>query len=406
MQEDILLSHSGKQHSYKVAVSLQSLKRLRVFLTSFYYDPTRFPDKIFSKIKRLHIFLKRRNEEGLTRKVRRFPLFEIPETLLRTVRFNHRVVQGCVFLRDLLFDYFVAFTQLKECKIFWGFQGSCLKCLRISNKKGFVSFLEMSTGHVLTALKILSEEKRRNPQWADSISNLCFPDWYLKRLKSEPFKADFCIVASNFTRRTLEDAGVSKDKILLLPLGVDLEKFNFQERPKRGYLQLLFVGGVGQRKGIKYLLDAVKMINSVNVRLKIVGPIYGSGRALKEYSGYYEYLGPKAQDEIVGIMHQSDCLILPSLFEGFGLVIPEAMATGIPVITTHNSAGPDIIREDIDGFVVNPCDSHSIAEKIDFMASSGVRVLEMGRNAAERAKEFSWDRYRLRLNEILNSINI
>lgn len=403
--EDILVSHSGRQHSYRLAVALQELGRLNKFVTSSYYDSSRFPDRLFSRFKRLDLILRKRYEPNLSKRVKRFPIFELPELFLRLISGNSKVASETVCLRDTTFDKFVARTQIRNCKVFWGFQGSCLESLEEAKKKSIVAIIELATGHVTAAIKILQEEKQRSPEWADSISNLYFPRWYLRRLEKEPFVADYCLVASEFTKRTLEGVGVESRKILKLPLGVSLEKFKFKERLIRYPFQIIFVGGVGQRKGIKYLLDAVRILNSDKIKLKIIGPIVGSGKAFKRYAEFYEYLGLLSQEDIVKHMHDSDCLVLPSLFEGFGLVIPEAMATGMPVIASPNSAAPDIIREGVDGFIVNPNDVSRLAEKINWMSENREKVLEMGRNASERAREFSWDKHRERVSTLLENID-
>lgn len=402
--EDILISHSGKQHSYKLALAFQRLGRLNKFVTSSYYDPSRFPDKLFSRFGKLDRFLRKRYEPNLSKKVKRFPVFEIPEFVLRFFFSNFILVSSIVCLRDTIFDKFVAKTQIKNCKIFWGFQGSCLESLKAAKQKRIIAVLELATGHVKTAITILEEEKRKNPEWSDSISNLYFPDWYLRRLEEEPFVADYCIVASEFCKKTLEEVGIESKKILTLPLGADLEKFKFKERALKYPFQILFVGGVGQRKGIKYLFEALKLLNSDKIRLKIIGPIVGSGKEFKKYSRFYDYLGVLGQEDIVKHMYESDCLVLPSLFEGFGLVIPEAMATGMPVIASQNSAAPDIIREGVDGFILGTEDVNGLAEKINWMVSNRRKTVEMGISAALRAKEFSWDKHREKLGELLSKI--
>lgn len=402
--KNILLSHSGKQHSYKLALSLENLGLLARFLTSTYYDPLRFPDNFFSRFKKLDQILRKRHEPGLSNKVKRFPIFEVPELVLRVLLKNSKLTSDAVCLRDTLFDKFVARTQIHDCRIFWGFQGSCLESLKVAKRKSAVSIVELATGHVNTAIKILQEEKQRNPEWADSISNLYFPDWYLRRIEKEPIVADYCIVASEFTNKTLIEAGIESSKILKLPLGVDLQKFKFKKRAIKYPFQILFVGGVGQRKGIKYLLDAVRLMNSDKIKLKIIGPIVGSGKAFKKYSEFYEYLGVLSQENIVKHMYDSDCLVLPSLFEGFGLVIPEAMATGMPVIAGPNSAAPDIVREGVDGFIIRPDDVSGLAEKIIWMTENREIVIRMGKNAADRAKEFSWDKHQERVSILLKKI--
>ena len=403
--DNVLLSHSGKQHSYKLAIALQKMGRLAKFITSAYYDPVRFPDKLFTKFKKIDKILRKRNEPGLSDKTKRYPVFEIPELILRSLFANNKITSNAIYLRDALFDNFVAKTKIRDCKIFWGFQGSCLESLKAAKKKNIITIAEFATGHVTTALRILGEEKIRNPEWADSISNLYFPSWYLERLKKEPSVADYCVAASGFCKRTLETEGVSPEKILTLPLGVDLEKFTFKKRETKGLFQILFVGGVGQRKGIKHLLDAYARIKEKNTRLKIIGPIIGSGKAFRKRSSLYEYQGVLSQDEIVLHMQQSHVLVLPSLFEGFGLVIPEAMATGMPVIASTNSAGPEIIREKIDGFILNPSDVDVLASKIKWLMENREKAVKMGENAHERAKHFSWGKYSERLEKILQVVD-
>jgi len=404
--EDILLSHAGRQHSYKVALSLQRIGRLDKFVTTGYYKPSRYPDRLLSGIKSIDKALRKRYEPGLEQKVVRLPFLEIPELLSRAIFGNSTLSSHAVCLRDSIFDSIVSKAYIKNCKAFWGFQGSCLESLNRARTKGIKAIAEFATAHVLAALSILGMEKENNPEWADSIGNLNFPGWYTERLKKEPFAADYCIAASTFTRKTLEEAGVEPEKILMLPLGADLTKFQFKEKRKKNNLQILFVGSVGQRKGIKYLIDAVKKINSAQVSLKVIGPIIGSGKAFKANSACYNYLGKLSQEDIVKNMHECDCLILPSLFEGFGLVIPEAMATGTPVIASTSSAGPDIIRPGIDGFLVEPCDTDDLAGKIEWLASNKDKVPEMGRAASQRAKEFSWDAYNIRLGSILERMSI
>ncbi|NQU95343.1 MAG: glycosyltransferase family 4 protein [Candidatus Omnitrophica bacterium] len=403
-KNDILVSHAGKQHSYKLAISLQNMGRLSRFATSSYYDPSRFPDTFFSRFTKLDKILKKRHEPGLSDKVRRFPFFEVPEIILRTLLGNKKISSDATCLRDMLFDRFVSKTQIYNSGIFWGFQGSCLESLKAAKRKGIIAIAEFATAHVTAAIRILEEERKRNPEWADSINNLCFPNWYLKRLKEEPFLADFCVAASEFSKKTLEDANVESKKILLLPLGASLEKFKFKKRKIKSNFQVLFVGSVGQRKGMKYLLEAIKMLRSNKVVTKIVGPIVGSGKAFRSYSNYYEYLGCLTQEEVLKVMHESDCLVLPSLLEGFGLVIPEAMASGMPVIATTHTAAPEIIREGRDGFILEPCDARGLAGKLDWLATHKEKSIEMGQDAREGSEKFSWKKHQERLKQILQVI--
>jgi len=403
--KDVLMSHSGRQHSYRVALSMQKLGRLKRFITSMYYMPDRFPDMLITKFSRADRFMRKRHQEGLfLSKVRRFPFFELPELALRALTGNSGLTASAICARDAFFDRFVACRCIREGNIYWGFQGSCLESLRAAGRRGMVAIAEFATGHVPAAVRILNKERRKNPDWADSINNFDFPEWYINRLKSEPFAADRCVVASDFTADTLKEEGVPASKILRLPLGVDLDIFPPVKRKLEGPFQVLFVGSVGQRKGIKYLLDAVKKLRTANIVLKVIGPLIGSGRAFREYSRHYEYLGTLSQRDMAAHCARSHCLVLPSLFEGFGLVVPEAMATGMPVIATTHTAAPEIVREGVDGFVVEPSNADALAEKLEWMASNRAAADAMGRNASARAREYSWDMHARRLEGVLSGI--
>ena len=100
-------------------------------------------------------------------------------------------------------------------------------------------------------------------------------------------------------------------------------------------------------------------------------------------------------------MGRHDVFVFPSLFEGFGLVILEAMAQGLPVITTSHTVGPDIIEDGVDGFIVPIRSSEAIAEKLELLAADRPRLEAMREAAIATARRFTWENYRRRLAEVL-----
>ncbi len=405
MIASITVSHSGKQHAYRHAFSCQQLGMLRRFVTSTYYKPDCWPDRLAGLFPRLDLGLQKRWLEGLDSSlVTRHLSLEVPELFYRNVLKNPRRAELAMFERDATFDRWVASRFAFESDIFWGFQGSCLESLKAAQAAGKTAVCEFATAHVTAAIRILSEEAQKHPEWAATISNLHFPDWYRERLEQEPHQADVCIAASGFTQRSLEEVGIPPERIQLLPLAADLDQFQFAERRTDGPLKVLFVGGIGQRKGIKYLLEAVQQLNSAQIELQLLGPAPADDRPLTAFSKWYTYLGRTDQPGVVRQMQQADVLVLPSVFEGFGLVIIEAMATGLPVITSTHSCGPEVIREGVDGFVLEPDDVTGLAQKIAWCAEHRTQLTEMGRAAHEHAKLFSWDGHRERLRELLSGM--
>ena len=403
----VLVSHSGKQHAYRHALALQRLGCLDRFITSSYYLPDRWPDRLLARSPGLDRVLRRRHLDGLADRVVRQPLFELPEVVCRTVVGNGRRTAGLVLQRDVLFDRWVASTALQRrtsANVFWGFQGSCRDSLAAARACGLITVLELATGHAPAAERILRRERLRHPEWADSLSNAGFPRWYGQRLEAEPHEADYCIAASRFTRDTLRQSGVPDRRILQLPLGSDLTCFRPRPRSTRGPFQILFVGGVGQRKGIKYLLDAWNRIRTPNLRLVVVGPMVGSGRAFRDQARGVDYVGRVDTQDVLAHMYRSHVLVLPSLFEGFGLVLIEAMATGLPVIGSTHSAAPDLVRSGRDGFVLAPDDVDGLADRLTRLAEDRGRTAAMGVEAARRARHFGWDQHTERLMRITRII--
>ena len=97
--------------------------------------------------------------------------------------------------------------------------------------------------------------------------------------------------------------------------------------------------------------------------------------------------------EVLAEMAAHDVFAFPSLFEGFGLVLLEAMAMGLPVITTAHTAAPDLIDEGVEGFIVPIRSSEAIVEKLELLIREPDRLAEMSASARRRAREHTWERY-------------
>lgn len=331
--------------------------------------------------------------------------FELPELMSRRWGRSREIVENQVYQRDVNFDRWVAKRWASRADIFWGFQGSFLESLKAAKAAGKFTVLELATVHAPMAVRVLDEEARKHPEWADTISNFHFPQPYLERLEAEPHAADLCVVASPYTRESLLDVGIPDEKIRLLPLGAQLDRFVPLERSfTESKLKILFIGEVGQRKGIKYLLDAVKEAGTDRVELTIAGPAAADLEVLKTYEGIFHYLGRVDQADLVNVMHEHHVMVLPSVLEGFGLVIPEAMATGLPVISSTHSAAPEIIRDGVDGYVLEPDDVTGLTERLLKMHADRDLCHSMSREARDRAKFYSWKQHQVRLADIVEEI--
>lgn len=105
------------------------------------------------------------------------------------------------------------------------------------------------------------------------------------------------------------------------------------------------------------------------------------------------FRGQAGRKEVLEEMGRSDVLVLPSLFEGFGLVILEAMAAGLPVITTTNTGGPDVIEDGKEGFIVPAGNVEALREKMSYFIQNPEQAFKMGQAAHQKARQYTWEKY-------------
>jgi len=124
----------------------------------------------------------------------------------------------------------------------------------------------------------------------------------------------------------------------------------------------------------------------------MVGNFVGNPSMFNEFRHLFVHIPHSPQRKLPQFYGDADVFVFPTLLEGLGLVVLEAMASGLPVITT--ARGPDeVVRDGIDGFVVPIRDADAIAERLRILQCNPDLRAEMGRRARERAMEFSWDAY-------------
>lgn len=207
--------------------------------------------------------------------------------------------------------------------------------------------------------------------------------------------AQYHIVASTYSENALLYEGINKQCIFKIPYGVDKNKFLERERQySTNNINIMFAGEVNQRKGIKQLLDAAKMINSPKVKFNIIG----AGRNLcselyKDYDPFVNFMGYVTFEELLRQFNTNHLFVFPTMGEGFGLVLLEAMAAGLVPITTNNCGGPDIIQDGENGFIIEVGDTATLVEKIMWCLNHPEEVERMSFKATETAKQYTWERY-------------
>lgn len=404
----VIVTHPGTQYSYQTALALQESGLLQKFITGFYFKNNGifeifikcFPRNLSMRLRRQ--LLRRRMEMLDDSLIQTFPLRELLYVLVARSRYMKRWAAPVIRWRNEVFDTRVAqLVRSTRPRAVIGYDSCALNTFKAGREVGSVCILDQSIGHITSTVTILREEAKLHPEFADSMGTNV-PDWLIDRCTAEALTADYVLAPSDYVRNTLTRIGVDPEKIVTLPFGVDIHRFQQAAKDRHEPFRILFVGQIGQRKGIKYLLEAFKGLHLANAELTLVGGIINSGSGLKPYRDYFHHVRNVPHHEVHRYFQSADVFVFPSLHEGSAIVIYEALAAGLPVITTPNAGS--VVRHGVDGFILPIRDVEALQKTILLLYENEELRNEMGMNARERAEEFTWGIYRKRLSTILTNI--
>ena len=259
--------------------------------------------------------------------------------------------------------------------------------------------------HPLAAVRILQDEIRLG-QWARE-SLVAEHERYassagFERQCREAHQAHFCLTPSTFAKGTLAEAGVPAERITVVPYGIDRAAF-----PPKSFsisrnqpLRLIFVGALVQRKGLGYVLAAMRQLRREPIELTLIGRGARDEALLAHFSGVpYRLIWNATQGEVSSELSKADVLVFPSLFDSFAHVILEGMAVGLPVITTTNTAGPDLLDEGRTGFIGPIRSVEFVTDKIRWFLENRDVIPAMGRSCQKEAERRTWQRFRAEIGD-------
>jgi starch synthase len=281
---------------------------------------------------------------------------------------------------------------------------AALATIRAARAVGIPSLLNQTIGHVAIGQRTLLEEAERHPDWADSMP-VALPARLVERARREALEADYILAPSAYVEATLLEIGVRPERILVLPYGVRTDRFApaDAEARKGGAFRILYVGQISQRKGLAYLLEAVRRLGRADVELVLVGSIVGSGAGLRRYEGLFRHIANRPHSELPEIYRSADLFVYPSLHEGSAQAIMEAMASGLPAIVTPNAGS--VVREGMEGHIVPIRDVEALMERIDALTRDRERLKAFAVAARRRAEEHDWDHYAAGFERLLARVD-
>ncbi len=207
--------------------------------------------------------------------------------------------------------------------------------------------------------------------------------------------ADAAICASSFTKNSLTAAG-STAPAHVVGYGVDLDLFSARNiAPSAKPLIVGFVGALSQRKGARYLLGAMAALPKGSAKLIIYTRTSVDRELIRGFESVdIEIRGGLSDTELAVDMKRCDLVALPSIAEGFGLVILEAMACGVPVLCTTSTGGADFIAHRQNGLLIAPGSTPTIEQELVWALSHRDELFQIGQAARIEAEKYTWATYR------------
>jgi glycosyltransferase involved in cell wall biosynthesis len=402
----ISLAHQiNPANACQAALALAEAGLLREIITPIAYNPEQ---PIWSCLNLLPGKIKTQITDELSRRtwiapngveIKTYPWQEIIRIFLSRTKlapylgFSYKQLVEWVYT---CLDTKIARHHLKDVDAIYSYEDLAATTFQAAKNQGIFCLYELPIPHYQTTRRVMLEEAELFPEIAAGIDSVDEPAWKLGRKDVEVELADHIFVASSFTKNSLLEIGVAPEKISVIPYGAPIEYF--QPQPKiDDCFRATYVGRVSPRKGIHYLLQAWQQLKLKEAELLLIGSnMYPSGW-LEQYEDIYHHIDSIPHPLLNQYYSQSSVFVFPSLVEGFGLVILEAMACGIPAIATPHTGGFDIITDGVDGFIVPIRDVEALKDRLEWCYSHPQELAAIGQAARRKAEQMHWGLYRQQL---------
>lgn len=397
------MAHPGTQYSFHLAKQLFRHGSLYEFWTGFALAKEDWGTQILDGVL----------PEAWRRRIAGRIIASLPNERLRTMPLlelkamrrlgNGTSSQRIFHERNQRFQERIPRSALKGASAVIGFDTSSWIIADRTKELGKPFLLDQSIAHPLTSQATAEKAAASFPKWRTTIEPRV-PE-VLACENREHELATRIVVASSYTKQSLVSHGVPVEKIVINPYGVDLDLFFPPADPRpRKPLRFLFLGSLSARKGVPLLIEAWRTLEPKNAELWLAGPIQNSQRTLIPDVPGVRVMGKVPFAELPDLLRRCDVLAFPSYCEGFGLVLLEALASGMPIITTEATAGPDLIEDKREGLLIPSGGLDALREAIKFFTDQPEKLEQMSLAARACAERFSWDSYGDRWQRILEEV--
>jgi glycosyltransferase involved in cell wall biosynthesis len=370
----IVLSTIGKYHTFDLARELHGRGLLAAVFTGY-------PQ------------FKLREEQLPREKIRSFPWVQGPymafpwKHLLSPV-----IVREWAQLSATTFGNWVA-KNIPPCDLYVGLSGSGLGGGKVVHRQGAKYVCDRGSAHIRVQDQLLREE---HAAWGLPFHGI--DPRAIEREEQEYEEADCITIPSKFAWRSFITLGVPESRLQVLPYGVDLSRFSPVAKPDVKRFDVLFVGGMSLQKGIPYLVNAFRQLQHPRKSLTFVGApspvLIDRLKKIGIWTDDFKVLGHLPQIKLKEIMSRSHVMVLPSIQDGFGLVLAQAMACACPVIASDNTGSEDLFADGVEGFIVPIRNTAVLASRMQWLADNPDEREAMSGRALARVQSLGgWKTY-------------
>jgi glycosyltransferase involved in cell wall biosynthesis len=387
----VLITHPGMQHAYQLAWALEEEGHLAAFWSGVPVVDSRHPKDglwglVGHRLRAVPIAAGKRRHAVIFPLLRKF----LGARLFKRVAndWNHRL--------DRAYDAWAArrVHKLKPDLVVC-YESAALHTFKAARAIGAVCVLDAASVHYQAGRAWLADTVKGNPAWVDV------------QKQQEIDLADAILTCSEFAAATYRAAGVPAEKISPVPLGTVFPVIPLPAKGTDGRCRFVFVGSLRRLKGVDVLLDVFTELEreGVPAELSLIGDV--AERDLADRAGKMPNVTHRPfmpQSRLFAEVARHDCMVLPSRFDSFGMVVPEAMSVGVPAIVSDRVGAKCIIEQHPDAGWILPCEKDALKAQILQVVASRESLDSAGRAAQRAARDYSWESYRHRVVQTLQGI--
>ncbi|HUW31262.1 MAG TPA: glycosyltransferase family 4 protein [Planctomycetota bacterium] len=331
---------------------------------------------------------------GIVSEINEIRLLErfLPRRVATRLGFDSLMRQNYFGLRAAL--------NLSECDVVHGFTGQMTETIRAARRRDIRTIVDRPNTHVSFIRRVMETEYRKyGVQFAPYTRS------QVRRETRELLVCDAVVTCSRFAKQTMMDEGVDPARIHVIHYGVDLDAFKPAAKPDSVF-RVVFAGLICLRKGVQYLLEAWEKLRLPHAELVMQGRVLDDAAALiRHYRSRCDFtLLPHTDDprELCRTYNSASVCVFPSLEDGFGMVVAEAMACNRPVIVTWSMGAADMVADGADGMIIPAGDARAVGDAL--LAFYENPSLCRVRDARSRVAPLTWDAYRASLLRLYGSL--